>query len=144
MSASSSGGFVAYAQKACECRPRYLCSFCRAGRYGDPRKAPKARQRPAQPPAVATPVRVGYRAAHARVVAARGRASSYSCVGDCGRPAVDWAYDNDDPDEVIDTVGGKPLRYGLDSDHYQPMCRQCHQRFDHAQRAQRLEVFSSW
>jgi len=76
--------------------------------------------------------------------AARGRASSYSCVGDCGRPAVDWAYDNDDPDEVIDTVGGKPLRYGLDSDHYQPMCRQCHQRFDHAQRAQRLEVFSSW
>jgi hypothetical protein len=87
---------------------------------------------------------VGYRAAHMRVEAARGRASSYPCVGDCGRPAVDWAYVHGDPDELVTTVRGALRRYSLDSDMYQPMCRPCHKRLDHAQRARRLRVYASW
>jgi hypothetical protein len=85
---------------------------------------------------------VGYRAAHMRVQAARGRASSYPCVGDCGRPAADWAYGHDDPDELVTTVRGAVRRYSLDSDRYQPMCRPCHKRLDHAQRA--IRVYASW
>lgn len=81
---------------------------------------------------------VGYRAAHMRVQAARGHATSYPCVGECGSPAADWAYDNSDPDEVVTTVNGKPRRYSLDSDRYAPMCRPCHRRFDRTQRALRV------
>ncbi|WP_156623081.1 hypothetical protein [Mycobacterium sp. 1164966.3] len=85
---------------------------------------------------------IGYRGAHMRVLAARGRASAYPCVGDCGRPAADWAYDNADPDELVSTVNGAPRRYSLDPARYQPMCRPCHKRFDHTHRA--LRVYASW
>lgn len=85
---------------------------------------------------------VGYRAAHMRVLAARGRASDHLCVGDCGRPAADWAYDNADPDELVTTVNGAPRRYSLNPDRYQPMCRRCHKRFDHTHRA--LRVIATW
>jgi hypothetical protein len=85
---------------------------------------------------------VGYRAAHMRVVAARGHASSYPCVTDCGRPAAGWAYVHDDPDELVTTFNGAPRHYSLDSDRYAPMCRPCHKRFDRAQRA--IRVFASW
>lgn len=81
---------------------------------------------------------MGYRAAHMRLLAARGRAASWPCVGDCGRPAVDWAYDNADPDELVATVNGSARRYSMDSDRYAPMCRPCHRRFDHAHRAIRV------
>jgi 5-methylcytosine-specific restriction endonuclease McrA len=80
----------------------------------------------------------GYRAAHLRVQAARGHASSYRCT-DCGRPAADWAYDNADRDELIDLVNGRPRRYSLDSDHYWPACRSCHKQRDNA-----FRVFRSW
>lgn len=59
---------------------------------------------------------VGYRAAHMRVQAARGRASAYPCMGDCGRPAADWAYVHDDPDELSTTVNGAARHYSLDSE----------------------------
>jgi hypothetical protein len=81
---------------------------------------------------------VGYRQAHQRVDAARGRASSYPCA-ECGRPAQDWAYLHDDPDELVAVVNGRPLRYSLDSDRYSPLCRCCHRRLDRAMR-----VFASW
>jgi hypothetical protein len=81
---------------------------------------------------------VGYRQAHQRVEAARGRASSYPCAG-CGRPAADWAYRHDDPDELVAVVNGTPLRYSLDSDRYSPLCRLCHRRYDHA-----IRVISRW
>lgn len=85
---------------------------------------------------------IGYRGAHMRVQAARGPASAYPCVGDCGRPAADWAYVHDDPDELVTTVNGAPRLYSLDSDRYRPMCRRCHRRFDTAQRV--LREISTW
>ena len=85
---------------------------------------------------------VGYRAAHMRLLAARGRATSYPCMGDWGRPAAEWAYDNSDPDELVATVNGAPRRYSLDSDRYQPMCRPCHRHFDRTHRA--LRVYATW
>jgi hypothetical protein len=89
-----------------------------------------------------TPARVvGYRAAHTRVQAARGHASSYLCA-DCGRPAAEWAYQHGDPDELVAVVNGKPRHYSLDSDRYAPMCRPCHRRLDTAQRV--LRIFASW
>jgi hypothetical protein len=63
-------------------------------------------------------------------------------VGDCGRPASDWAYDHSDPDELVTTVRGALCRYSLDSDKYLPLCRPCHRRFDNAHRA--LLVIASW
>jgi hypothetical protein len=90
-------------------------------------------------PAIAT--HVGYRAAHARVQAARGHASSYPCA-DCGLPAADWAYDHSNPDELVAAVNGALRRYSLDSDRYVPRCRKCHRRFDAAQRA--LREISTW
>jgi len=63
-------------------------------------------------------------------------------VGDCGRTAAEWAYDNADPDELVAIVNGAPRRYSLDNDRYQPMCKPCHRRFDHTHRA--LRVYATW
>lgn len=71
---------------------------------------------------------VRYRAAHARVSKAYGPARNYQCR-DCDRPALDWAYDYQDPDEVQDPRYG---RYSLDPFYYRPLCRRCHKRFDMA------------
>lgn len=59
-----------------------------------------------------------YRTVHARLVAARGKASSYACV-ECGGPASDWAFD-------------EPTGYSTDLARYRPMCRSCHFRGDRA------------
>jgi hypothetical protein len=143
VSARQGSGFAAYAAKACDCRPRFLCPFCRQSLSGTntPTQEPvKPRQRAAQPRKRLSQFgsSVGYRQAHRRVEAARGHASSYRC-GDCGGPAVEWSYSHNDPAELVALVNGKPRRYSLDSDCYRSLCRQCHRTFDHAHR-----VFRSW
>jgi hypothetical protein len=70
---------------------------------------------------------VEYDGAHQRVTDVRGSASTYDCV-ECGRRAADWAYNHDDPDELICPKRG--LRYSVDLHCYQPMCKACHWRFD--------------
>ena len=75
-----------------------------------------------------------YRGAHERVKIARGKASEYMC--DCGSPATEWAYMNNDLDEQHEMVEGglnRPPRlcaYSLNPDNYQPMCHPCHVKFD--------------
>jgi NAD-dependent SIR2 family protein deacetylase len=59
---------------------------------------------------------VGYRAAHARVVAARGKASDYGCV-DCGVKAKDWSHRHGAGHS------GNPADYD-------PRCRKCHKAYD--------------
>ena len=44
---------------------------------------------------------VGYGSAHDRVRKAKGSASDYPCH-ECGGPATDWCYTNDDPNELTD------------------------------------------
>jgi hypothetical protein len=77
---------------------------------------------------------VGYNTAHRRVSTARGPASRHDCVS-CGSPAREWAYDHADPDARIASsenprIAGMP--YSLNADHYQPMCKACHKKFDMA------------
>ena len=67
-----------------------------------------------------------YSGAHGRTRLRRGSASEHDCIS-CRAPADDWAYQHDDPMEVIDELG-RP--YSLDPLHYEPMCKPCHRRFD--------------
>ena len=39
---------------------------------------------------------------------------------------MQWAYDHKDPNELT----GRNGVYSLDIDHYMPLCRPCHRRFD--------------
>ncbi len=67
-----------------------------------------------------------YADAHRAVKRKRGLASDYWCAA-CGSQAKHWAYDHEDPNERTDDWG-RP--YSLDPEHYQPMCKPCHRKFD--------------
>ena len=69
--------------------------------------------------------KVMYNAAHQRLRVARGNARQYECIS-CDAPAVHWAYDHADPNELTSPHGA----YSLDSDHYNPRCVPCHKAFD--------------
>lgn len=69
---------------------------------------------------------LGYFTQHKRIAAARGPAAQFACI-ECGGQARHWAYQHDDPDELIDETG---LPYSDDMDCYAPMCVVCHRRFD--------------
>lgn len=73
---------------------------------------------------------VKYRSAHDRVRKARGLASDYACV-DCGGSAIQWSYDHQDPDELIEPDDPKRKPYSANPEHYEPRCRPCHWRKDH-------------
>jgi hypothetical protein len=75
----------------------------------------------------------GYDGVHHRLRANRGNADTHTCEF-CGFPAVDWAYDHDDPEELTDERGRV---FSRDPEHYMPLCRICHRTFDarHAKRA---------
>lgn len=76
-----------------------------------------------------------YESMHNRIRAARGSASTYSCIG-CEEQAAEWSYTGNAPDERSDIEGknaGKP--FTTDMNFYVPRCRSCHQRHDRAARA---------
>lgn len=78
---------------------------------------------------------VAYSSAHHRVRKAKGPASSHRCVR-CAGPAEQWAYSNGDLFPLRDASGREAgLPYSTDPEHYAPMCRSCHTRFDKAHRA---------
>ena len=69
---------------------------------------------------------IGYSAAHGRAKSLWGSASSYPCV-ECGRQAIDWAYDGTDPSERRGrTPSGSLCAYSPYPEFYMPMCRKCH------------------
>lgn len=72
---------------------------------------------------------VSYDAAHARVRALRGSASSWRCVR-CGEPAQEWAYRGGSPRErrgaVADGRRVRRMAWSPDPSDYDPMCRSCH------------------
>jgi hypothetical protein len=72
---------------------------------------------------------IGYGNAHERVRQIRGPASAHPCMH-CSEPAEEWAYDHADPHERR-AVGKRDAGpYSLDPNHYMPLCRSCHTRFD--------------
>lgn len=64
---------------------------------------------------------VGYSGAHKRLGPVGGMCG-------CGRPAKEWSYDHDDPEELLDPRVGRP--YSLKADHYQALCVPCHRKRD--------------
>ena len=77
---------------------------------------------------------VGYSGAHRRVRNLKGSASEHKCCR-CERQAEHWAYSNGDIDQVIETSGRETGKaYSVNPDHYLPMCRADHTRFDNAHR----------
>lgn len=71
---------------------------------------------------------------HNRVKAMHGSAADHLCVA-CLGPAADWAYDNADPDERLESLpvpSGKmhDCPFSLKPEHYLPMCKPCHRKFD--------------
>ncbi|WP_200215402.1 hypothetical protein [Micromonospora coerulea] len=77
--------------------------------------------------------RLTYDGAHNRVKGQRGSASDYLCR--CGKQAEQWAYSHADFRQRADSEGretGRP--HSANPDHYLPMCRSCHSRFDSTHR----------
>ena len=72
---------------------------------------------------------VTYAAVHQRLRKQRGSASQHRCV-DCENPAAEWSYDHADPDELVDSHCGVPVRYSIDLNHYAPRCKVCHAYLD--------------
>jgi hypothetical protein len=68
----------------------------------------------------------GYQAAHLRIAAINGKASSHACA-DCDQQANDWSYVHNCADEV--QRPGRPP-YCTHADHYVPRCRPCHRAYD--------------
>lgn len=67
-----------------------------------------------------------YNAIHQRLRKAHGPAKAHACIT-CGKTAQHWAYDHEDPNEKRDEKG-RP--FSVDPNHYRPMCKTCHRRFD--------------
>lgn len=97
--------------------------YARLRRTGDPHRSHQGR-RPGweKPPS--------YRAAHARLAAARGRAADHLCG--CGAAAAEWAYDHADPQQLWGLDHGRTVPYSADPEHYQPLCVPCHRGRDGA------------
>lgn len=73
-----------------------------------------------------------YKAVHARLRAALGRASDHECRR-CDRKAQDWAYDKSDPNALSEiNARGATVKYSADLARYMPLCRSCHTKLDRA------------
>ncbi|KDQ67243.1 hypothetical protein ACFYPK_07970 [Streptomyces halstedii] len=76
---------------------------------------------------------VSYVGAHNRVTREHGKAAEWKCACGCGRQATDWAYLGTDPAVKVDETG---CLYSVSPDHYAPLAKSCHRKFD-AWQAQR-------
>lgn len=82
-----------------------------------------------------------YSTVHRRLRSILGPARDQICM--CGRVALDWSYDSQDPDEFVAEVkvfnGYRnymlTLAYSDKPEHYAPKCRPCHRAYDRAYRA---------
>jgi hypothetical protein len=69
-------------------------------------------------------------------------ASEHACVH-CSRRAQEWAYDHNDPDERVNPPDARDRGpFSLKVEHYLPLCKSCHRRFDYRRR-QALSVIQA-
>ena len=68
-----------------------------------------------------------YETIHIYLKKRRGDPKEMECIR-CGGEADEWAYDHKDSNESVSPRG---YAYSQNLDHYDPMCRPCHRRFDH-------------
>ena len=68
---------------------------------------------------------VGYRAAHIRVEAVKGKAEEHDCVA-CGEPAQEWSLDP----LAVHTYEEDGRVWSLNTDDYDPYCCSCHRDRD--------------
>ncbi|MEV5425640.1 hypothetical protein OIE99_29480 [Streptomyces cellulosae] len=66
-----------------------------------------------------------------------GKAAEWKCACGCGRQATDWAYLGTDPAAKVDETG---RLYSVSPDHYAPLAKTCHRRFDAWQAQRRTGV----
>jgi hypothetical protein len=82
---------------------------------------------------------VSYGGAHMRINQFWGRAREYPCV-ECGRNAWAWAYDDTDPDYLLENG----LRYSIWPEFYMPLCREHHARRDGALLKAEIREYREW
>ncbi len=76
-----------------------------------------------------------YSGAHGRKKRIDGSAGEHDCFWGCGRKAEDWAYFHADHSERAELSGREAGRmFSEGPEHYVPMCKPCHARFDSAHR----------
>ena len=80
---------------------------------------------------------VSYWRAHVLLKETKGRAAEHLC-SHCWQPAEQWAYKGGCDDELTDRDGDNVLVYCLHHDHYMPLCRGCHNRYDRGDAAEAL------
>jgi hypothetical protein len=133
MALSRTTGRCAYCGGDCLCSKMYCDDACAEAAYTQGITKRQPTDIPPPPPTLIPNIR--YSVAHDQVKRTRGRASEHSCA-DCGRPASDWSYNHDDPDEFIEWVemykrgNFRPAQYSSDPAHYSPRCKRCHTAFD--------------
>ncbi len=69
----------------------------------------------------------GYAEVHRNLSATYGKSSTYVCTFCHKNPAVAWAYDHGDADELTDDAGRV---FSTDMLHYIPLCGSCHGKLD--------------
>ncbi|MGW3819549.1 hypothetical protein [Streptomyces sp. NPDC005046] len=81
---------------------------------------------------------VTYLGAHRRIAAEHGKAADWKCACGCGKPAAEWAYLGIDTEQRAATGGRhEGVLYSPSSEHYAPLAKVCHARFDVWQRQRR-------
>ncbi|WP_404433142.1 hypothetical protein LG299_02315 [Microbacterium lacus] len=137
MSEQCACGRAVYVKKSGECQRCYNRRWYNEQRATDvgylmSRRVPTAQRVPRKP---STTPRAGtdpssYGAAHSRVRARRGPASSWYCIR-CGTPARQWAYRATQAREIKGTNReGRPRVWSPDPADYDPMCLTCHAERD--------------
>lgn len=70
-----------------------------------------------------------YVTAHAQIYRIRGKATEYKCIN-CDNLASQWAYNHQDPNELVGIWDGRLTKYSEDPEFYNPMCARCHVQHD--------------
>lgn len=81
---------------------------------------------------------ISYGYAHILVKKKKGSPTEYSCL--CGAQAREWAYDGQDPNELVGQATFTGMTYSRNEKHYVPLCTTCHRMMDQGKAPELLAV----